>query len=83
MEPVSQFVGDNVLYQQDVMGDTIVSAEWFSSPAATIGTPVNTGTSSTVLFQSQQIGLYTLTVSLTLASGQVKSNQVLINVVSI
>ena len=76
------YVGEARLYQQQVSGDTIVSAAWAASPSPglTIGTPVNTGTSSTVLVTAVTGGTYTLQAALTLASGQILFGLVSISV---
>ena len=58
-------------YVQPITGDTVASATWTITPAATLGTPVNVSASSKVRVSGLTLGKeYALTVHITGASGQ-------------
>ena len=80
----TQLIGETVLYEQDIVNDSITNAVWsVDQPGATLGSPITTTTNSQVTFSSTVVGNYVLTVTLTLLSGQVLEGQARINVIAV
>ncbi len=84
MVQFTQIIGEEPYYQQDVINDTIVGAVWAVDPAGpTLTGPVTTPTYSKVLMSQAIPGVFVLSVTLTLTSGQIRIGQARINVVQV
>ncbi len=84
MVQFTQIIGEEPYYQQDVINDTIVGAVWAVDPAGPVLTgPVTTSTYSKVLMSQAIPGVFVLSVTLTLTSGQIRIGQARINVVQV
>lgn len=84
MVQFTQIIGEEPYYQQDVINDTIVDASWeVDLPGPVLSAPVTTSTYSKVLMTQAIPGVFVLSVTLTLASGQIRIGQARINVVQV
>lgn len=72
MNSWTQDPAEKLKYKQEIQGDAISTAAWTIAPSGpTIGTPVNTTTSTTVLVSGLTEGTtYTLNVHIICTSGQ-------------
>lgn len=83
MDAFTQKVRETRYYEQDVVGDTINSAEWMVQPAGpTLSGFVVQSSKVQALFSSNVPGSFVLTVKMSMASGQVLRGQARITVVS-
>lgn len=76
----SQLVDESIYYQQDVLHDTINSAEWSCDPPAFLSNQTVGPTSTKVLFSPARPGSYVLKVLMTMVSGQILDGQARITV---
>lgn len=86
MISVTQIVGENVNYEQDILGDTIETAVWTVNPSATPGISsqiVTSPTSAIAAFESSTPGDFVLEVVVELASGQIRIGQARVRVMEI
>jgi len=84
MVQYTQIIGEEPYYQQDVINDTIVSASWaVDLDGPVLSGVVTTSTYSKVLMTQAIPGVFVLSVTLTLASGQIRIGQARINVVQV
>lgn len=76
----SQLIGENRIYEQQVINDVIIGANWDINPSGPVLTPLPPGQFAAdcgVLFV--QHGSFVLTCTLNCASGQVLKGQVRVN----
>jgi hypothetical protein len=74
----TQIIGENINYEQDILGDTIETAAWSCTPPALPGISsqiITSPTSAVAAFESSTPGNFVLEVTLTLASGQIRIGQ--------
>ena len=84
MVQFTQIIGEQPYYQQDVINDTIVSAAWATDLAGPVLSGVVTTSTYSKVQMTQAIpGVFVLSVTLTLASGQIRVGQARINVVQV
>lgn len=77
----TQVVGELRLYEQDVIGDTVVDATWDSDPLGpNFSNQTTQTTSASAMFSSSEPGSFLVTVLMNLASGQKVKGQARIDV---
>ena len=80
----TQIVGELRFYEEDVIGDTILSAVWSSDPTGpTVSDVTSDSTKAIGRFQSNDPGEFVLTVEITTAGGQILKGQARINVIPV
>lgn len=80
----AQVVNEYVPYRQDVINDTIQTAEWSVEPSGPTVSPVTpTSTTAQAYFQYSLPGIFVLSVKLTLTSGAIRIGQARITVTDV
>lgn len=84
MTSFTQIIDEYVPYRQDVVNDTITTAEWSVEPTGPQVTPVPPSSTTAQAFFSYGIpGVFVLSVKLTLASGAIRIGQARISILDV